>query len=99
MLDVRSALPDRIDLSFVDVEAFGPRGEALARFFGKGKPIFVEGKIEERFDFKTLRFKPTFVSGEFFGDHKLVEFLPHRGSIELIGFDHAIDGTIDVTCK
>ncbi len=36
----------REDTTFVDVEAFGPRGEALARFFGKGKPIFVEGRLK-----------------------------------------------------
>ena len=28
------------------MESFGPRGEALARFFSKGKPIFVEGRLK-----------------------------------------------------
>ncbi len=36
----------REDTTFVDVESFGPRGEALARFFSKGKPIFVEGRLK-----------------------------------------------------
>ena len=36
----------REETTFVDVESFGPRGEALARFFAKGKPIFVEGRLK-----------------------------------------------------
>ena len=36
----------REEATFVDVESFGPRGEALARFFSKGKPIFVEGRLK-----------------------------------------------------
>ncbi len=36
----------REETTFVDVESFGPRGEALARFFSKGKPIFVEGRLK-----------------------------------------------------
>jgi single-strand DNA-binding protein len=36
----------REEVTFVDVESFGPRGEALARFFSKGKPIFVEGRLK-----------------------------------------------------
>ncbi len=36
----------REETTFVDVESFGPRGEALARFFTKGKPIFVEGRLK-----------------------------------------------------
>jgi len=31
--------------TFVDVTMFGKRGEAFARFHGKGKPAFVEGKL------------------------------------------------------
>ena len=34
------------ETTFVDVESFGPSGEALARFFNKGKPIFVEGRLK-----------------------------------------------------
>ena len=34
------------ETTFVDVESFGPSGEALARFFSKGKPIFVEGRLK-----------------------------------------------------
>ena len=36
----------REETTFVDVESFGPRGEALAKFFSKGKPIFVEGRLK-----------------------------------------------------
>jgi single-strand DNA-binding protein len=36
----------REETTFVDVESFGPRGEALARFFSKGQPIFVEGRLK-----------------------------------------------------
>ena len=36
----------REETTFVDVESFGPSGEALARFFTKGKPIFVEGRLK-----------------------------------------------------
>jgi single-strand DNA-binding protein len=36
----------REETTFIDVESFGPRGEALARFFSKGKPIFVEGRLK-----------------------------------------------------
>lgn len=31
--------------TFVDVTMFGKRGEAFARFHGKGKPAFVEGEL------------------------------------------------------
>jgi single-strand DNA-binding protein len=36
----------REETTFIDVESFGPRGEALSRFFSKGKPIFVEGRLK-----------------------------------------------------
>ncbi len=31
--------------TFVDVTIFGKRGEAFAKFHGKGKPAFVEGEL------------------------------------------------------
>ena len=34
------------EVTFVDVECFGPRAEAVARFFTKGRPIFVEGRLK-----------------------------------------------------
>ena len=34
------------ETTFVDVECFGPRAEAVARFFSKGRPIFVEGRLK-----------------------------------------------------
>ncbi len=34
------------EVTFVDVECFGPRAEAVGRFFTKGRPIFVEGRLK-----------------------------------------------------
>jgi len=34
------------EVTFVDVECFGPRAEAVARFFSKGRPIFIEGRLK-----------------------------------------------------
>jgi single-strand DNA-binding protein len=34
------------ETTFVDVECFGPRAEAVSRFFTKGRAIFVEGRLK-----------------------------------------------------
>jgi single-strand DNA-binding protein len=34
------------EVTFVDVECFGPRAEAVGRFFSKGRAIFVEGRLK-----------------------------------------------------
>jgi len=34
------------EVTFVDVECFGPRAEAVAKFFTKGRSIFVEGRLK-----------------------------------------------------
>ena len=34
------------EVTFVDVECFGPRAEAVGRFFSKGRPIFAEGRLK-----------------------------------------------------
>ena len=34
------------EVTFVDVECFGPRAEAVGRFFTKGRAIFVEGRLK-----------------------------------------------------
>lgn len=34
------------ETTFVDVECFGPRAEAIGRFFTKGRAIFVEGRLK-----------------------------------------------------
>ena len=34
------------EVTFVDIECFGPRAEAVGRFFSKGRPIFVEGRLK-----------------------------------------------------
>jgi len=36
----------REEVTFVEVECFGPRAEAVGRFFSKGRPIFVEGRLK-----------------------------------------------------
>ena len=36
----------REEVTFVDVECFGPRAEAVGRFFTKGRAIFVEGRLK-----------------------------------------------------
>jgi len=36
----------REEVTFVDVECFGPRAEAVGRFFNKGRAIFVEGRLK-----------------------------------------------------
>ncbi|MFN0204720.1 MAG: single-stranded DNA-binding protein [Planctomycetota bacterium] len=33
------------ETTFVDVTVWGPRGENVARFFKKGEPIFIEGRL------------------------------------------------------
>ena len=34
------------ETTFVDVECFGPRAEAVGRFFSKGRSIFIEGRLK-----------------------------------------------------
>ena len=34
------------EVTFVDVECFGPSAEAVAKFFTKGRSIFVEGRLK-----------------------------------------------------
>ena len=34
------------ETTFVDIECFGPRAEAVGRFFSKGRAIFVEGRLK-----------------------------------------------------
>ncbi|MBI3818609.1 MAG: single-stranded DNA-binding protein [Planctomycetes bacterium] len=35
----------REEVTFVDVTVWGTRGETVARFFKKGEPIFIEGRL------------------------------------------------------
>lgn len=37
---------DREDVTFVDCEAWGRTAEVIHQYFGKGKPIFVEGRLK-----------------------------------------------------
>ena len=34
------------EVTFVDIECYGPRAEAVGRFFTKGRSIFVEGRLK-----------------------------------------------------
>ncbi len=34
------------EVTFVDVECYGPRAEAVGKFFTKGRAIFVEGRLK-----------------------------------------------------
>jgi single-strand DNA-binding protein len=37
---------DREDVTYVDCEAWGRTAEVIHQYFGKGKPIFVEGRLK-----------------------------------------------------
>ena len=37
---------DREETTFVDCEMWGARGQALARYLGKGDPVFLEGRLK-----------------------------------------------------
>lgn len=36
---------DREEVTYVDVEAWGKRGEAIAKYLTKGRPIYLEGRL------------------------------------------------------
>src|SRR6185436_9485303 len=51
---VNGGFGEKEEVSFIDCTAFGKQGEALARFFNKGKQILVQGRIrQERWEDKT----------------------------------------------
>jgi single-strand DNA-binding protein len=37
---------DREEVTFIDCAAFGKTGEVIGKYFTKGKPIFIEGRIK-----------------------------------------------------
>lgn len=37
---------DKEEVTFVDCTAWGKTAETIAKFFGKGKPIFIEGRLK-----------------------------------------------------
>ena len=56
---------DKEDVCFIDVEAWGKKGEAVAKFFTKGKGIYVDGRLKlDTWDDKT--------SGQKRSKHKIV---------------------------
>ncbi|HCU87446.1 MAG TPA: single-stranded DNA-binding protein [Verrucomicrobiales bacterium] len=67
------------EVTFVDVTAFGKRGEAVGQYLKKGKPIFVEGHLRlEQWDDKQTgqkRSKLTIIMDAF-------EFIDSRGEGE-----------------
>lgn len=38
---------DREDVAFVDCEAWGKQAENIAKYFAKGRPIIVEGRLKQ----------------------------------------------------
>ena len=38
---------DREEVAFIDCEAWGKTGENIAKFFAKGRPICVEGRLKQ----------------------------------------------------
>jgi single-strand DNA-binding protein len=37
---------EKEEVTFVDCECWGPRAEVIAKYFSKGKPIFIEGRLK-----------------------------------------------------
>jgi len=37
---------EKEEVTFVDCECWGPRAEVIGRYFSKGKPIFIEGRLK-----------------------------------------------------
>ena len=37
---------EKEEVTFVDCECWGPRADVIARYFTKGKPIFIEGRLK-----------------------------------------------------
>jgi single-strand DNA-binding protein len=45
---------EKEEVTFVDIDSFGKQAEIISKFFGKGKPIFVEGRLKlDQWDDKT----------------------------------------------
>lgn len=46
-LAVNSKMGDREEVMFIDCEAWEKRGEAISKYFVKGRPILVEGRLKQ----------------------------------------------------
>jgi single-strand DNA-binding protein len=45
---------EKEEVAFIDVDSFGKQAEVISKFFGKGKPILVEGRLrQDKWDDKT----------------------------------------------
>ena len=63
---------EREEVTYVDCECWGPRAEVIAKFFSKGKPIFIEGRLkldswEDKDGQKRSKLKVSIDSFEFVG--------------------------------
>jgi single-strand DNA-binding protein len=51
---VNGGFGEKEEVSFIDCTSFGKQGEALAKFFTKGKQILIQGRLrQERWEDKT----------------------------------------------
>jgi single-strand DNA-binding protein len=49
---------EREDVAFIDVDSFGKQAEVIAKFFTKGKPILLEGRLKlDKWEDKTTKDK------------------------------------------
>jgi single-strand DNA-binding protein len=49
---------EREEVAFIDVDAFGKQAEVISKFFTKGKPILVEGRLkQDKWEDKTTKEK------------------------------------------
>jgi len=71
---------DREETCFVDINLWGKRGEALAQYLTKGKPLFVEGRLQldewEKDGQKHSRLRVVAENVEFIGGSKTGETAP-----------------------
>ncbi len=68
------------EVSFIDCQCWGKRGEAIAKYFSKGSPIFVEGRIKqdtwEKDGKKKSRLRVTVENFNFIDSKKSEESIP-----------------------
>jgi hypothetical protein len=84
---------ENITLTVTDPNGLSDTRTIVARIresAGAAKPIFLDGKIEERFDFQTRRFKPKFVPGAVFANGETYIY-PEPG-VFVYGIDDVVRG-------
>lgn len=80
------------EVLFIDVEAWGKQGEVVAKYFSKGKPIYVDGRLkQDNWDDKT--------TGQKRSKHKIVlerfEFIGGKDSAPAAGQSDSVDQSIE----